>query len=170
MDPVIVGWKFGGRVTIYCYYELAMYPLDTQNCISSFYGRGSSAINFNISSFGHPKYHDLNENYIAAGFEVSTTMINPTLNDQFGISLKLRRLIQPFLFKYYLPTIIIVIISGLGFLFPLTILPGRITLGVTQFLTLTNLFIHQMVSLIYSFRIKVAFKIHLVSCSKSPFG
>ena len=169
-NPVIVEWMFGGRVEIYCYYSLAMYPLDTQNCISSLYGRGSSAINFNISSFGHPKYHDLNENYIAAGFDVSTTMINPTLNNQFGISLKLRRLIQPFLFKYYLPTIIIVIISGLGFLFPLTILPGRITLGVTQFLTLTNLFIHQMVSLIYSFRIKVAFIIHFSAILKQSFG
>lgn len=49
-DPVIVEWMFGGRVAIYCYYVLAMYPLDTQNCISSLYGRGSSAINFNISS------------------------------------------------------------------------------------------------------------------------
>ena len=44
-----------------------------------------------------------------------------------------------------MPSILIVCISGTGFLFPLSIIPGRVTLAVTQFLTLANLFIYQMV-------------------------
>ena len=135
----------GGRIACYCYWELEMYPLDNQECTLTFYAQGSSKIFFIVSSFGHPKYHDLNEDYIGAGFEISTTMKTNASENNFELSLKLSRIFQPFLFKYYLPTIIIVVISGLGFLFPLTVLPGRITLGVTQFLTLTNLFIHQMV-------------------------
>ena len=40
----------------------------------------------------------------------------------------------------------IVVVSFISFLVPLTAIPGRIALVVTQFLTLTNMFIHQMVS------------------------
>ena len=139
---------FGGRVTMYCYFKLDMYPLDTQNCPGKFYGQGTTELIFVVKRFGNPKhkrYNDLTKNYIGVGFDISTKMINDTFNNNFQISLELKRLIQPFLFKYYLPTTIIVIIAGLGFMFPLSILPGRVTLGVTLFLTLTNLFIHQMV-------------------------
>ena len=154
MEGVDVKWKFGGLTTVYCFYDLAKYPLDTQNCLVRFYGSGSTKLIFSVLRFANTKYNkhnDLTRSYFGAGFEVSTKLMNNSFQNQFESSLRLRRLIQPFLFKYYLPTIIIVIIAGLGFLFPLTVLPGRVTLGVTLFLTLTNLFIHQMVTTFKSF-------------------
>ena len=45
---------------------------------------------------------------------------------------------------YYIPSILIVLVSEIGFVVPVTAIPGRIGLLVTQFLTLINLFIHQM--------------------------
>ena len=37
----------------------------------------------------------------------------------------------------------------IGFIIPVTVIPGRVSLLVTQFLTLINLFIHQMVSIYF---------------------
>ena len=40
----------------------------------------------------------------------------------------------------------IVVVSIMGFIIPASAIPGRVALLVTQFLTLINLFIYQMVS------------------------
>ena len=52
---------------------------------------------------------------------------------------------QPYMMKYYIPTMAVVLVSEIGFVIPLTAIPGRVALLVTQFLTLVNLFIYQMV-------------------------
>ena len=105
----------GGRMTCYCYWKLAMYPLDNQDCSLTFYNKGSTELFFIVSSFGHPKYHDLNKDYIEGGFEISTTLkTNASLND-FELFLKLSRIFEPYLFKYYLPTIIITLNLSLNF-------------------------------------------------------
>ena len=41
-----------------------------------------------------------------------------------------------------------VLVSEIGFVVPITAIPGRVALLVTQFLTLVNLFIYQMVNLL----------------------
>ena len=123
-----------------------MYPFDDQSCKLWLLNRGPTDLTFqpyhppetSKPSHGFEKYH-------AAGFEISTDLMENKKINRFDINLKLRRIFQPFLFKYYLPSTAIVCISGTGLLFPLNPLPGRISLGVTQFLTLTNLFIHNMV-------------------------
>ena len=60
---------------------------------------------------------------------------------------------QPFLYMYYLPCMAIVLVSQISFIIPLSSIPGRVALVVTQFLTLTNIFIHQTVGYM-SFREK----------------
>ena len=59
--------------------------------------------------------------------------------------MKIDRILRPFIFRYYLPCAAIVMVSALSFIIPVAALPGRIGLAVTQFLTLTSIFIHQMV-------------------------
>merc|ERR1712141_399098 len=61
-----------------------------------------------------------------------------------GFDIKMDRILSPFLFKYYLPSFAIVTASSISFIIPLTAIPGRVAFMVTQFLTLTNLFIYQM--------------------------
>ena len=55
-------------------------------------------------------------------------------------------MLPSFLLKYYAPCAAIVLVSEIGFIIPVTVIPGRVGLLVTQFLTLINIFIHQMVS------------------------
>ena len=41
--------------------------------------------------------------------------------------------------------IAIVVVAQISFIIPMSAIPGRVALVVTQFLTLTNIFIHEMV-------------------------
>ena len=62
-----------------------------------------------------------------------------------GLNIEIERNVRPYVLKYYIPCIAIVVMSQLSFLIPLDSLPGRVGLVVTQFLTLMSLFIQQMV-------------------------
>ena len=66
-------------------------------------------------------------------------------NNTIGIRIRMERLTDSHFMKYYVPCMGIVLISEIGFVIPVTAIPGRIGLLVTQFLSLINLFIHQMV-------------------------
>ena len=67
-------------------------------------------------------------------------------NNTVGISIKMSRMVNSFILKYYIPCIAIALVSEVSFVIPVTAIPGRVALLVTQFLTLINLFIYQMVS------------------------
>ena len=64
---------------------------------------------------------------------------------KFGYDIKMKRIFRPYFYQYYIPCALIVIASCLSFIIPISAVPGRIGLVVTQFLTLTNLFINQKV-------------------------
>ena len=68
-----------------------------------------------------------------------------------GFNITLERIVQPYLYEYYFPTFAIVVVSQISFMIPVSASPGRITLVVTQFLTLTNIFIHQKVGIYLNF-------------------
>ena len=141
------------RATIFCKYDFSLFPFDSQICAFLQFGSSqeihikSSCRNISID----PK-HKLN------GFDVSLSPVGPscdqrkklkTSNDLMwtdtGFNITLKRNIQPYLYQYYFPCAAIVIVSQISFIIPLTSVPGRVGLVVTQFLTLTNIFIHQMV-------------------------
>ena len=63
----------------------------------------------------------------------------------FGVYNNITRQIQPYIFKCYIPCITSVAMSFSSFIIPVTAIPGRVTIIVTQFLTLTSIFIHRMV-------------------------
>jgi hypothetical protein len=147
--------------TLFCKFDFSSFPLDTQNCkfrqafestsdiVNIFLYSPSSTINtVNVS------IQTLDWKYTGNGFEITvrplgtlvdpnTTMQNST--GQFGFDVKLQRIIQPYVFQYYFPCAAIVIISQISFTIPLSAIPGRVGVIVTQFLTLTNIFIFQMV-------------------------
>ena len=142
-DNVIrIEYKLSGKNSVYCYpWNLNKYPLDHQSCLIRFYQRTSYDLNLVVSS----PYEKWNQTYIAAGFEVLTIPLFGKTKNIFDVHLKLRRLIRTFVITCYLPSITIVCISGSSFLLPTNPLPGRIGLGVTNFLTLTHLLVQKTV-------------------------
>ena len=92
-------------------------------------------------------YHAKNK-YRADNFDMAIQFYDNGIdygNNIIGIMVSMCRLPNAFIFMYYLPCITIVLVSLIGFVIPVSAIPGRIALLVTQFLTLTNLSINQMV-------------------------
>ena len=129
--------------TIYCTFDIPAYPFDKEICqfrIGSRYFGG-------VFQLLDPKQQYHNEmSYKASDFFTTITFIDGK-NGEIGVKISLSRDIQSFVLKYYVSCIAIVILSNFSFVIPLTDVSGRVALLVTLFLTLTNLFIYQMVSI-----------------------
>ena len=152
-------------VTLFCKFDFAKFPMDTQNCnYRQIFGSTSEVVElylFNQSSDFYtnsmPKEKGVWK-YEGGGFDISITPVgtlvdpNTTLQSasrDFGFNIKFRRIFQPYLYQTYLPCIAIVGVSLISFIIPLSAIPGRVALMATIFLTLTNIFIQQMVSSYY---------------------
>ena len=135
------------KATIYCEFDHSKYPLDKQNC-SLTLGSSSFGSIFVLHNDHNSETRD--KTYIASNFRVSTKFFDDQRHtigsNTIGMRFLMTHSTLPYLVKYYIPCIAIVVISMMSFTIPLSAIPGRIALLVTQFLTLTNLFIYEMVS------------------------
>ena len=144
------GWK----VKIFCKFDFSLFPFDTQKCAFRQFG-SSRNIQLKTNCRDTPIILE-NKPAGVSAFLISAGQYceqNKTWNSleglpwmDVGFNITLERTIQPYLYQYYFPCIAIVVVSQISFMIPVSAIPGRIALVVTQFLTLTNIFIHQMVS------------------------
>ena len=156
LNGTYIEYYVESEVTIYCNFQLHLYPMDEQECElkigSSNYGRG---IEFQLIEsiykgiYGTGFYHS-KDFYVETYFQESK---NDYLGSDYfsnmkeiGFKIKLKRCILSYVFKYYISCAAIVIISQISFLIPPDQVPGRIALLVTTFLILVNIFIGQQVS------------------------
>ena len=142
------------RVTLFCPFNFSLFPLDENDCSFKMGFRNMKVVFHENLAFG------LKENtvkYNREGFKITRRNL-PTTTDcdrildndcwtSFGYRIEMKRHPAKYLFQYYIPCITIVVASTLSFIIPPSAAPGRISLVVTQFLTLTNIFIYQMVSI-----------------------
>ena len=132
----------GGRVNVYCDYEFQNFPFDTQRCKYRLTSRNPTHVQgvlYNLTST-----HNIPKQNESVGFSVMIQFRNDST--ELGFDVELKRLIQSYVGQYYFPAFAIVAVSFVSFIVPLSSIPGRVALVVTQFLTLTNIFIHQIVS------------------------
>ena len=152
-NMLLVSATINWRVVISCHKWLTYlnFPHDSNRC--KFEMRSEYA-NTTFGVSGRKTIVRFFETYDLSGFEFSNSIIPPTLKNtsgnefeytQFGVDIKFERLIEKYVYEYYMPCILIVLASMLSFIIPLSAIPGRVALVVTQFLTLTNMFIHQRV-------------------------
>ena len=138
-------------VKIACDFDFSKYPFDRNECPFLMV-----ADNLELTKLASNHFNESwlsNEQTEFDGFTVSNTivLINETLNrwipeTGFGLNITISRQFEPYLYQYYIPTMLIVTSSFFSFFIPLTAIPGRVAILVTQFLTLTSIFIHEMVS------------------------
>ena len=145
------------KIKLSCEFDFTYYPFDYQICAFRIITNGINGTLYerpkhNIS-FAPKKQLKFN------GFDLDRITINdsPELHPltqertiKFGFDLQMKRETATYFYQYFIPVITIVIISFFSFIVPLTALPGRVAILVTQFLTLTNIFIHEMVSIYMS--------------------
>ena len=141
--------KYNVKTTVYCKgWSYIKYPMDDQTCNVTF-GSASASSVFTLLQESN-SYNNRNIDR-AVNFDIKLEYFDQNKNDgsnSVGIQIKMQRVKMSFVLKYYAPCIAIVLVSEIGFIIPVTAIPGRIGLLVTQFLTLINLFIHQMVSML----------------------
>ena len=63
-----------------------------------------------------------------------------------GFTISMRRKVWNYPITYYIPCALIVMLTQTSFIVPISAIPGRMAFLVTEFLTLTNIFIHQQVN------------------------
>ena len=136
--------KYEVKTTIYCDFDYTQYPMDSQMCSVKIDGDSDNAI---FILYDPSNAFHTNRTYKAVGLMMNIVFFggeNGLDADSVGFSVRMKRLIRPYMLKYYIPCMAIVLVSEIGFMVPLTAIPGRVALLVTQFLTLINLFIFQM--------------------------
>ena len=142
----MLSYKLEAKISFYCDFDLANYPLDVSICSLRIGGESSNtAFEWSMDAKMRP-----NSSFSISEFIATVSMAEDKADYQtrtkIGFDIKITRLLKPYVLKYYIPCIAIVIMSQLSFIIPLESLPARIGLVVTQFLTLISLFIQQMVN------------------------
>ena len=143
----LINLKMAFTVTIDCDFDYLWYPMDNQTCGLRFLSFPIKPLNLFLKDLTGACNLLSDVGYERNGFQVSLACINQT-DGQVGIDFYLKRNINKYVCQYYLPSAIIVIVSQTSFFIPLTAIPGRIGLVVTQFLALTNIFINEQVKFI----------------------
>ena len=142
------------RITLFCPFNFSLFPLDQNDCSFKMGFRNMKVV---LHENLVPGLKENTAEYNSEGFKMTrrnlpiTTNCDPTLDNDcwtsFGYKIRMKRRREKYLFQYYIPCITIVIASALSFIIPPSAAPGRIALVVTQFLTLTNIFIYHVVSI-----------------------
>ena len=147
-NETVIWYEFSAMAVIYCNFDFARFPMDQQSCnftIGTTYpSTGTVIFTFHSDSdaFNFGKDTQTTDDF---SLQIDKAIGNMDNNTKFGFTIKMNRLLQPFIMECYLPCVAIVIVSKISFLIPLDSVPGRVALLVTQFLTLTNICIHQQV-------------------------
>ena len=149
-NETVIWYEFSAKAVIYCNFDFIRYPMDNQKCnftIGTTYpASGTIIFTFHASSvFNFGKATQNTDDFDLEIEDGNGEMEN---NTKFGFTIRLSRRLQPFIMECYLPCIAIVIVTHISFLIPLDAVPGRVALLVTQFLTLTNICIHQQVMIV----------------------
>ena len=123
-----------------CVFDFSAYPFDSHQC--KFIQFGIEGMKLSLKQVGN----QMEWNHEIDGFKIEIKDVGTLEKDQVGFNIVIKRIVEPYFYQYYLPCMAIVVVSLVSFLIPLSAIPGRVALTVTQFLTLTNIFMHQIVS------------------------
>ena len=144
------------ELTIRCPFNFSQFPFDENVCPVAM-----RFTNVNVK-FADQEFMYFEDPIpmIADGFIINITNSAPTIQKHpkleiywtdIGFQISLKHQVRKYIYQYYLPCFAIVMTSSFSFIIPLSAIPGRVSLIVTLFLTLTNIFIVQMVRNIIHF-------------------
>ena len=156
-NTFLVASRIEWSVLLSCPFDFSHFPFDTNICpLEIKFHNLNVTLHDNVIGTLKPK----ERKETSEGFEIT---IAPTLtrldfdgflgNDVMLIpfNITMKRQVTKYLYQYYIPCMSIVTASSFSFIIPISAIPGRVALVVTQFLTLTNIFINQMVFLSFFF-------------------
>ena len=145
-NATVVNYYTKLNVKISCNFDFEKYPFDHQNCPLEMNGNNANITIHDITVLGSDQeifmgYHSKHGVYLDNKF----SHYYGGRMDYFGFYNNMTREIETYIYQCYVPCIAIVTMSFSSFIIPITAIPGRVGIIVTQFLTLTSIFVHQMV-------------------------
>ena len=141
---LLVMYNMEAQIQIYCNFHFESYPMDTQSCdfvMNSAYPY-PDIVNL---SFEQGLFGATNNNLNIDDFRINVIFQDNSSPTGIKVLIELERRLLPFILKYYLPAMAIAVVSLVNYLIPVDCMPARVSLLVTQFLTLTNTLIYQQV-------------------------
>ena len=142
----MVKWEIEAKIKFYCELDYTYYPMDRSICKLRF-GSSRSDMRFILHDTRDSRFNL--EMYRLLDFNVKASIVEERQSEigkgRVGLEIMVNRSIQPFVLKYYLPCVMITIVSICNFIIPITAIPGRISLIITSLLTLISIFLQQMV-------------------------
>ena len=114
------------KTSVFCPFSYADYPMDRQQCNVSFGSGSLGAIFTLLDPLGSSHKKDT---YEAANFDVTVNFFDNDLGtgeNTIGMKIHLARLRSSYIMTYYIPSVLIVLVSEIGFVVPVTAIPGRI--------------------------------------------
>ena len=167
-DPshTFVLYRVEAQLTLYCKFHFEAYPMDIQVCrfklgSSDLDGDQQVAFKYLVNekqclevekdrNIGHAlqDFDVRTECYQATGSKRTWVGFVTGSKDCVAFNITLTRNVHPFMMKYYLPSIAIVISCQISFIIPMTAIPARTALLATMFLALVNIFTAQQVATI----------------------
>ena len=146
----LVRLSFTVKITLLCDFQYDNYPMDTQLCPLRFFTETSQNLELHLYD-PEIKNHRSETNLDRLGFDITTNFIEISSSENSGVfevgfDMILKRIYRPFIYQYYIPSFTIVCVSTFSFVVPLTAIPGRISLAVTNLLCLVTMYINQMVN------------------------
>ena len=142
-------YSTSAHITFFCPMNYHKFPLDTHTCkfqIGS-YSYDDSTMTFTTLRAGFDGKH---ENSIPLDYAMKIRKLAPTDSilifgglgnfSLAGFEMVLNRHSSPYIFTYYLPSGLFVVVSWISFLIPVNAISARMILLVTLFLALVNIF------------------------------
>ncbi|XP_020605499.1 gamma-aminobutyric acid receptor subunit beta-4-like [Orbicella faveolata] len=141
--------KYNARITIkaYCPMNLQDFPMDVQRCpitIES-YGYSDTHITFRWETSSGmdfvPDTLQMHPQYILTDMELSQSFTAYVAANWTGVTATFvfERIYSYFIYHVYAPSVIVVILSWVGFVLPRDTPPARVTLAVTAVLTIVTI-------------------------------
>ena len=136
------------HITFICPMRFDKFPLDTQICFFKLgsYSYTDAQMTFTTKSAAYGAH---GSNTIALDYAITISKLEgeEAVLDYYGANyslagfeMRLQRHVSTYIITYYLPSGLFVIVSWISFLIPMEVVPGRMSLLVTLFLVLVNIF------------------------------
>ena len=131
------------KATIYCEFDFGRFPFDTHTCSFIQTMARSSDAKLKLEY----EKDTLKLDAAALGYQTKINLIgladhNSTRDSTaIGFNITLKRILSPYIYQYYLPSLACVFTTQISFMIPLESIPGRVSLIVTVLLALINILI-----------------------------
>ena len=168
----LIGSEIAWSLTVSCSYDFSSFPFDNNSCPFRLMFWNLDII-WQLENKSEPFNGPVEQH--SDGFGIQMTLVSPQktividthYRTSIGFDIAVKRLPSKYIFQYYLPCCFIVATASFSFLIPFSAIPGRVALLVTQFLTLTSIFINVLVRIKTFLHVKTILEVFLTSISRN---